>query len=66
MAGLPAIFDLQIAAINPAQPLQFLEERGDAGRFWTILGKRLKHTDASRRLVLLCPSHERHRHRATH
>ena len=66
IAAAPAIFDPHVAADGPAQLLQPLQERSDAGlRFGIVRGQVREHADAPHSLGLLRPRRERPRRRRT-
>src|SRR5262245_8757008 len=65
IASAPAIVDPHVAALGPAQLLQHLQERRDAGlAFRIVRGVRDEHADAPHPLALLCERRERPRCRA--
>jgi hypothetical protein len=64
VAGGPAIVDLKVAALGPAEPRERLLERADAGlRFGIALSEPHHHADAPHRIARLSARGERTRQR---
>ena len=65
IARAPAIVEAHVASVGPAQFLQPLQERSDAGQRFRIVGGEVhEHADPSHRARLLRPRRERPRRRA--
>ena len=67
VACCPAVVDPHVSAVGPAQLLQHLQKRREAGlSFRIVRGHVHKHTDPTRPLALLCAQRQRPKGRGRH